>query len=205
MLTNWPLTSYLYCLNCPIHISKTIPRQTEKGLQLLHCAAFLTTSFHAFITLKSITRQKKTKKTFSKKENIFTMLSALSISSIFQLIHFFCEHQMICRIKTKSLKKTLFQNNSTTSEERKPKRRSNLLYSQKHVQQRKLNQYLPYSRSYSVETEKNSEEFYKLITVSGTITYQNSAKSSDNNLLGPTNTPFQTALLLIFIILWTFH
>lgn len=109
MLTNWPLTSYLYCLNCPIHISKTIPRQTEKGLQLLHCAAFLTTSFHAFITLKSITRQKKTKKTFSKKENIFTMLSALSISSIFQLIHFFCEHQMICRIKTKSLKKLFFR------------------------------------------------------------------------------------------------
>lgn len=103
MLTNWPLTSYLCCLSLTV---PSIPLRQFQVRQKRGIALTLGSVFNHF--LSCIHYLKKDYKTEKNKEDIFTVLPALSISSIFRLIHFFYEHQKICRIFKKKVLKRLF-------------------------------------------------------------------------------------------------
>ena len=116
---------------------------------------------------------KKDYKTEKNKEDIFTTLPALSISSIFRLIHFFYEHQKICRsveFFKKVLKRLFFRTAALAL--RKWNRK---LYSWKHVHRRGLSQHLPYSRSRSAETE---QKFWRIFKAYHNLRYNNLSEFS---------------------------
>lgn len=63
MLAHWPLTSYLYCLNCPIHTSKTNEIERKRIVSLTSCSVF--NNFLSHTVLQKYRTENKTKEVFS--------------------------------------------------------------------------------------------------------------------------------------------
>lgn len=181
------LNLYVYSLNCTIHTSKTTAHYRERVLSLTLCSAFNHFFPHMHYSKSIIWQRIK-----QRKEAFSPCLLAFLVSPIYHLIHLHHELQMIHTVTeqtNKHFKKSppIEQQQHLWGNDTKKRKQ---FITQKHIDQSSASWQIIYFGNV-----QNSGELWKLF-----IIYRNRAMCCNNNVLGPTSSPFQTAVLFIFAL-----